>query len=559
MRTGYAAMIAALLLWNASQSATTPAAVVHYRDVPLAVVSAAIYRWPNAGAPVRVASIPVQQGRSIDLTASAGLRVLVALLRTDGSYLVDGPFVWPDRENDRTVDGEWRRTVAGGSQGGPAVGTPLEWVTARHDGGGAWPRCLWASADRWECWGATMDDIAVVYASGPGGVWWTVASAADVRDWRVAEWGRLLTIRGRDGLAPNGLRVIPQQPVPPPAQRLRSVRLQTASIDTIHATPITETAVWLAGARPPARSWAELRATGDAPTYLPLQDLSAGPPGVRVPIVLDEARRIDGTVSAAGEPARGALVTLFRLLDPPPQPNDRIKPRRVFAAESTTGDDGAYRFEELGDADYEIVAWHPQRGRASVIVPPARANLDIELVLPGIARGRVLQDGKPASGVDIFSMPDPNAFNAADDPVDVKGGDGRTGADGRFVVSLAASGGGGLRIGGGAYSVRRVPLPSAVMPIVDLGDIELGASFEVTVVLDRDPVCGLRAVGPVGRTGLHVLTAVRTGPGLFRIAIPEEGLWEFGLTCGAGSRALAPPAVRIDAASAGKEVHLAIK
>ncbi|HYT76008.1 MAG TPA: hypothetical protein VEL79_14735, partial [Vicinamibacterales bacterium] len=291
----------------------------------------------------------------------------------------------------------------------------------------------------------------------------------------------------------------------------------------------------------------------------PLEDLSAGPSALRVPIVLEGARQIEGTVSGGGAVARGALITLFRLIDPPPQPNDRVKPRRVFAAESTTGEDGGYRFEDLGEADYEIVAWHPQLGRAAMVVPPTREKLDVQLELPGVARGRVLQGGRPVNGVEVFSLPDPVAFTSADDPVDVKGGDGRTGADGRFVVSLAASGGGELRIGGGAYAVKRVPLPSAVTPIVDLGDIELGASFEITIVLDQDPGCDLRAVGPVGRTGLHILSGTRAGPGLFKIAVPEEGLWEFGLACGRTTRTLAPSVVRIGAANAGKEVHFAVK
>jgi hypothetical protein len=194
-----------------------------------------------------------------------------------------------------------------------------------------------------------------------------------------------------------------------------------------------------------------------------------------------------------------------------------------------------------------------------MLLPAGAGRVTIRVLSPGIARGRVLAGGKPAAGVDVISMPDPAAYAAAVDPIDVKGGDARSGPDGRFMLALAPGGGGELRVGGGAYAIRRLPLPRAPLPIVELGDIEVGRSIAVSVVLDQDPGCDVRATGPVGRSGLQIVTATRTGPGLFAMTLPEEGSWEFVLMCGRQGRAVTPAIVKVTAAGVGQEVRLAVR
>src|SRR5260370_594662 len=97
------------------------------------------------------------------------------------------------------------------------------------------------------------------------------------------------------------------------------------------------------------------------------------------------------------------------------------------------------------------------------------------------------------------------------------------------------------------------------VPFVALGDIDLGASIEVTVVLDRDPGCDVRATGPVGRAGLQVVAAVRTAPALFRLGLPEEGTWHVHALCGADERPLSPALVFITRANAGQEIRLLLR
>jgi hypothetical protein len=188
---------------------------------------------------------------------------------------------------------------------------------------------------------------------------------------------------------------------------------------------------------------------------------------------------------------------------------------------------------------------------------PGATQVTIGLQAPGLARGRVLVGGTPAPGVDVISVPDPAAYLAAEDPLELKGGDTRSGPDGRFALPLAAGGGGELRVGGGAYAVVRVPLPPTPLPLVEVGDVEIGRGIAISVVLDQDPGCDLRAAGPIGRSGLHIVTATRTGPGLFALLLPEPGAWEFGLLCGREERALAPAVSKIDDGT--RQLRLAVR
>ena len=49
------------------------------------------------------------------------------------------------------------------------------------------------------------------------------------------------------------------------------------------------------------------------------------------------------------------------------------------------------------------------------------------------------------------------------------------------------------------------------------------------------------------------------GPGLFRIVLPEAGLWAFGLLCGREPRPLSPLTMQIGPGHAGKEVRFSVR
>jgi hypothetical protein len=385
----------------------------------------------------------------------------------------------------------------------------------------------------------------VVISQDVDGVAWSVAMAGTktaVARHR-SRWGRLLHVR-RPVATGATVDIKLRRPVAPPPQRLRSIRLDTADLRAT-AVHVSEDAVWVAGDESPPGAWIELSAGDVGPTLVPLRDVVAGQPALPLVISMTSPGEIRGTVvDAAGSPVASALVSLFRLIDPPEtiESTARGEPRarRVGAGQVITASDGVFAFERLPEGDFDVVVWHGQLGRASRLVRRDAADLVVRLAPRAVVRGRVLVRGAPAADVPIVSVPDVSSVSASDDLTELKGGDGRTGPDGRFVVALADKGGGELRVGGNGAGVRRVRLPLGPAAGLDVGDLELPGPLAVTFVLDQDPGCGLVAVGPVGKTGLQVVSGRRTHPGIFVVLLPEEGSWRLTLSCGQLERTVVP-------------------
>jgi hypothetical protein len=552
-------MIAAIL---ATHLITAPSVTaVTYENVPPEVVRISVHRWQDEASPMTVAGDVERQGPRVIVRAASGRRSVVLLERTDGDYLLDGPFWWPSNDAERVLDRRWRRTIAAASPEPIAGAAALEWLSGGSERTGEWPRCFRAGERLWACWGAAVGEPGVIVCRALDRVWWTVVSRGAVPNLRSSRWGRLLMVTDTDG-DPSGLRVRFAHPVAPSSQRLRGLRLDTAIVAGAQSTSVAPGVAWLSGEDVPPEAWVDVRTIHSGPAYLALQDLADGSLSLPLTVRLEETRALDGiAVGIRDERANRALVTLFRLIDPPSPSNDssREKPRRVFVAETIADAGGAFHIDGVGGADYEVVAWHPQLGRASSALPREPGVFIVRLESPGTVRGRVLTAGKPLAGIDVISLPGPEAFRSADDLVELKGGDTRTGEDGRFAVMLAAVGGGELRVGGGTFPIRRIPLPRVPAPLVDLGDIDLGSPLEITIVLDQDSGCDVRATGPIGQSGLQIVAAARTGPGLFRMVLPEPGLWAFGLFCGRDEHPLSPSTVRISPANAGKEVRFSVR
>lgn len=449
-----------------------------------------------------------------------------------------------------------------GSVGGvlpAASGTieSVEWL--RADGNyNPPPRCVVLASRAWSCIGVEPADAGVVLIYADGVLWSAVVEGRVARDLTRSKWGRLFMVSAASAHRAPARAVI-QAPVPPSASRARSIRLSTAPVPNARSVLVAADAIWITGESVPAGAWIQIAADASGPAYVSLKDVAAGPASVPVNVSLGETRVISARVLGGGRPAAQSLVSVFRLIDPPPAAKDDPQARRVLVAEKTTNEEGLFQLAGLGDADYELVAWHSQFGRAMIPIARADREVVVHLHSAGIARGRVIVDGRPVPGVDVISLPDVVTFSAAVDMIDVKGGDTRTNADGRFTVMVASSGGGELRIGGGRHPVRRIPLPRSVVPIFDAGDVDLGRAIPITVVLDHDPGCELRAAGPVGRTGLHVVTGQRTGSAAFDVVIPEPGFWEFTLTCRGREVALHPSMAHIDLAQSGKEVRMVVR
>lgn len=521
-------------------------AAIVYTDVPPQVERVKTFKW-DAGRPVPL-DVPVtRDGSRMTLLAPSNSRLVVILQRHDGAYLLDGPVTIAGAEAGRRLDDIWRSTIQGGADAAVSGRPAIEWLGGDGAAGSQWPACWWETDTAWVCMGVPVGAAGIVLANDGLRLWSApVRPRTPTSSMTSSSWGRLVIVSDSGDGVPPRLTLTVARPVAPP-RRPRSVRVDTAALPDVRVTRVDPAAFWIAGDSPPPSAWIDVRSARSGPAYLLLSEVVEGPPVVPLRILLDEPRILEATVlSDEGRPGGGALVTVFRVIDPVPLPAAREPPpRRVLALERTSDEEGKVRLDGLGDAVYELVAWHPRLGRGSVLLPAGAGRVTIKLVSPGIARGRVLAGGKAVAGVDVTVVPDPSALAQAEDVVDLKGGDARTGVDGRFAVTLAAGGGGEVRVGGGTYPVRRVPLPAAHVPIVELGDIDLGRGLAVSIALDQDPGCDVRATGPIGRAGLRVVTAARNGPGLFSIALPEEGLWEFGLLCGRDERALLPPVVRV--------------
>jgi hypothetical protein len=538
----------------AGQAATA----VSYHDVPPEVERVVVYEWHERAMPVPIRAEVIREGALVHIRARPGLSTIVTLVRRDGAYLLDGPFEWPAADRARSVDGRWRHSVSIGVPPTISERADIDWLSPNPAMDG-WPRCVRDSPRASTCWGVDVDDVGIAIIQA-GRLWWSLVAGRQGSPMESAAWGRLLIIRDDYSGAAKVSAAI-QYPVEA-VQRIRNLRLGTGAVPGAKAVSISPRAVWICGEQMPNRAWVQVRGVRAGPVYVPLQDLVDASVTLPAHVVLDETRAVEGLVfNARDGPAGRTLITMFRLL--PSQPSAggaaRDKPSRVFIAEVTAQGDGEFRIDGLGEADYEIVAWHSQFGRASVRLGDTRRRLEIHLQAPGVVRGRVLSGGRPLSGVAVVSAPDPLAARDAEDLVDLKGGDAQTGADGRFMVSVAAAGGGELRIGGAGHPVRRIPLPASPTASLDIGDIELGLPIDIVAVLDDDPGCGVRAVGPVGRSGVQMVIGTRTGPGLFRLVLPEPGVWEFSLLCGTEERAVSPGVREIGPEMSGKELRFRVR
>lgn len=549
-------MIAAAILIALQLAASEPRTTVVYEHVPPEVTRVELYAWTGER-PGRRQEVSYGS-RRFTVHGDPHRSYVVVLSRTDGRYLIDGPLAWPDRDTRREVSSQWHRTIDGTLPPERDAGVKVDLIRADL-APAAWPVCFATDPKRWTCWGVKDDDRAIVVAYAGGAMWWTSIGSSAPQGLRAARWGRMIAINGAvSEAAPPRLTLA--YPVAPPPGRMRAIRLGTSAVPDARVTPVSQATFWIAGNVIPPNAWIEITSDVAAPVYLSLADVVEAPTAVPLRIDLRERRVVNGRVTgAAGEAAPGTLITVFRLIDPPPTETNRVPPRRVIAMEAIADPDGAFALTQLGEANYELLAWHAQFGRASLIVPSVAQDLVVRLQSSGIARGRVMSGGRAIEGIDVISVPDAAAFSAAEDMTDVKGGDTRTGPDGRFTVAVAASGGGELRIGGGRHPVKRIALPRAPVPLFDAGDIDLGRAIRVTIVLDRDPGCDVRATGPVGRTGLQIVSGARAPTGVFDVEIPEPGFWEFTLRCGQESRPLTPSVVQIGSSDSGKEVRMIVR
>jgi len=58
---------------------------------------------------------------------------------------------------------------------------------------------------------------------------------------------------------------------------------------------------------------------------------------------------------------------------------------------------------------------------------------------------------------------------------------------------------------------------------------------------------------------VQIVSGSQTAPGLFRLVLPEPGLWEFSLLCGTEERAVSPSVREIGPEMSGREVRFRVR
>ncbi len=307
-------VIAAVLVLQLTSARGVTA--VTYQNVPPDVARVSVQAWHDERLPVAVAAGVEHQGDRVIVRAASGRRSLVLLERADGAYLLDGPFWWPSADVERRLDRRWRRTITATSKEPVGEGTTIEWLPGGPERAGEWPKCVRAGERAWTCWGALADESAVIICRASDRMWWSVVSRGAAPNLRSSNWGRLLVVPDTHG-GSSELRVRFAHPISQSLQRRLDLRLETAAVPTAHAISVGTGVTWLFGEGVPPDAWMDVRTAHSGPAYVALEEVAAGSPSLPLMLGLDETRPVDGIVVGHHEQlASGALVTMFRLIDP---------------------------------------------------------------------------------------------------------------------------------------------------------------------------------------------------------------------------------------------------
>ncbi len=550
-RTTIAGVVLASGLAGAATVGAAPVAVRFAVRPPLPGPAAVVWLDPRddgagAGQPREWPFTGATDGFEHDVVvvAEAGRSVAVLIGTGDGGYVVVGPLRWPTAAETVVVPNVARRTIRVHAAG-PLEG--LSWV----DGSGAvadWPSCrrVSRSSSAWLCYGVPVDLGGVLVGRALTG--WSAAPVPSAGDptqgvdvtLAPVTAGALLVVD--DGEECEGRMLHRRESSVLAGTRYADVT-EDARVDVAQVDGRT---FWVASRgrwRPDA--FARITCRGGT-ARVEATTLDAASPFVpwHVAIVPDVTGRVTLT-DGGGHPAAGAALEVFA-----PRAAgaaaDRA-PRWERLASHVAGGNGVVLLK-LPRGRYELRAYHAQLGTAAVVEEWKSGGLTIALRAARRVSGRIVQNGNPVTGVVVRAVPALEAVVGAADTLDLLVPPASTGADGRFLIAVPARIA-ELRIGDDAGPVRRVPLPPGTTgEVLELGDIALSASIGVAVSVQLPGACELVAAGPLGRTGLAVLRATRTGPTEWRLPVPEPGVWLVSGACAAaGEVALLPSTIEVPA------------
>jgi hypothetical protein len=410
--------------------------------------------------------------------------------------------------------------------------TRVAWIAV--DAAGDDVRCGITATAEWLCDGVSHETRGVVVLAGGNRIG-AVAVGLSPIDEAETRWGRLVRITA-GGASPDDLRGLTIAAYRPerPLNRMQSRRYQRVKDIDIHVSKLSDTMFWIGGFDVDPDGVVVLEGPLIGSRRLATRHLPEGPPDEPVYLSAVAPAVVNGRVlDARGNPVDDAQVDLWDLvqLDVRPARLDDNTPM-VHRASVTTSSDGAFQLEHLDDAIVLITAFHRSLGVGRIWVTESRPTIDLELMPPTRATGRVLKRSLPVVGARVRFFPDADAFASSADPMTLVAAEVLTSDDGSFSLALPPNRAGSVLVDLDDGSRARVAVPAGqTKGDIVLGDVAVPDGSHLTVRLLDGPGCSVAVVGPLGALGMTIVRATSLTT-VYELDLPESGTWNLNAECG---------------------------
>lgn len=419
--------------------------------------------------------------------------------------------------------------------------------------------CGFTTPRAWSCEGDFNPARGLVVIVGEDGVAYLRLSAGVGAGATVARWGRLVVVTPGSA-APEDLHALRVAAWRLARSRVRpqSARLIATKDTSTEIVPLSDTAFWVAAAASDPEAFVTLDGDAVASIRLSIAQLAEGPPETPVYVSAEMPFSLDGRVETSrGEDVDAADIELFQLLPGVVDDSsvDLASRSLVRTAATRSDENGRFSFPRPSAGPFLISVLDRTRGRGTAIVRSLGQQVDIRLVPPILAVGRVLRNRMPVAGARVRFVPDAAALAASTDATALVAEDRTTAADGRFVFQLPPVTVGSLQIVGPDGTSVRLPLSRAnTTNQIDVGDVSLPDHQRLALRVTNADGCVLWATGPLEGVGLTIVHATNVAPTLFALEIPELGTWALAAECGDRGYNVEPPIVDITQSPAPRTI-----
>jgi hypothetical protein len=408
---------------------------------------------------------------------------------------------------------------------------------------------------RWSCPPPAPDARGIVLSISSGRLAIAGSVGVDGVDSSPAAWGRVIRVVPGSAAATDlhDLTLLPWKPersvVRIRLRRFRAVRDESVRVIKLSATVFWVDAVDAVDRVEPVDPDAFLRLEGPeiGSARIATLRLSSDAPEAPFLVAAPLAMTVVGRVrNARGEDVASASVELLEPLKVDADPRDRLLADTPVVAgnSAVSGPDGSFRFDRVCAGPALLVATSPADGRGSAWVTDPGPPIEIVMIPPVRAQGRVLRNRLLLPGARIRFVPTQEAWAASGDPSRHLVDETTSADDGTFVLALPEEPAGELQVVAVDGATARVPLfagPARTTEIA-LGDVSIPDPRRVVVRLLeglQSPACDLIAAGPIGTLGMQIIRASSV-INVYTLDLPESGQWVLSVECGGIARSVVP-------------------